>query len=229
MAEVNTGDSGEAKKGKPKKMTLRVDFTPMVDMNMLLITFFMFATSLAKPQAMEIAMPVKEDITKEEKSKVKDDKAITILLGKDNNVYYFFGMPADIMQDHSKFHAATYGGLDDANSLRTMLAKRNRIAMEKIARLKDMKDRKQIKEADYKEQVSKIKNAKDGQVVIIKPTDDCTYVNLINALDELAICSIGTYAIDNPSEGDLWLIKNKESGGKLAEESDFGTTSDTKK
>jgi len=41
MADISTG-GGEQKKGKPKKLHLRVDFTPMVDMNMLLITFFMF-------------------------------------------------------------------------------------------------------------------------------------------------------------------------------------------
>lgn len=229
MAEVNTGDHGEGKKGQPKKQTLRVDFTPMVDMNMLLITFFMFATSLAKPQAMEIAMPVKEDVLKDEKSKVKDDKAITILLGKENKIYYYFGKPADVMVDASKFLEATYGGMDDPQSLRNMLAKRNRFAMDKIAALKDQKDRKKIKDDQYKEEVKKIKNAKDGQVVIIKPTDDCTYVNLINALDELAICSIGTYAIDVPSEGDKWLIKNRESGGKLAEESDMSVLSAKKK
>ena len=47
-AEVQ--ESGNKKKGsKQKKMTVRVDFTPMVDMNMLLITFFMLCTSLSKP------------------------------------------------------------------------------------------------------------------------------------------------------------------------------------
>ena len=35
---------------KQKKMDTRVNFTPMVDMMMLLITFFMLCTTLAKPQ-----------------------------------------------------------------------------------------------------------------------------------------------------------------------------------
>ena len=55
MAEVQQKDSG-GKKGKQKKMNIRVDFTPMVDMNMLLITFFMLCTSLSKPQTMEISI-----------------------------------------------------------------------------------------------------------------------------------------------------------------------------
>lgn len=42
---------------KQKKMSSRVDFTPMVDMIMLLVTFFMLCTTLLKPQTMEISMP----------------------------------------------------------------------------------------------------------------------------------------------------------------------------
>ena len=52
MAEVEQKDSGGKKKGKQKKMNIRVDFTPMVDMNMLLLTFFMLCTSMSKPQTM---------------------------------------------------------------------------------------------------------------------------------------------------------------------------------
>ena len=37
------------KESRQKKINVRVDFTPMVDMMMLLITFFMLCTSLAIP------------------------------------------------------------------------------------------------------------------------------------------------------------------------------------
>lgn len=216
MAEVNTGGHDEGKKGQPKKMHLRVDFTPMVDMNMLLITFFMFATSLAKPQTMEIAMPSKDVDKVEEKSKVKDDKAITVLLGGEDKLYYYLGIP-DI-QDPNTLKRATYGGVDDPNSFRSLLYSRNRVAIEKIARLKDQKNRKQITEDFYKEEVKKIKNAKDGQVVIIKPSDESVYENLIDVLDEMAISSIGIYAVDDIKEGDIFLIKNLETGGEHAKQ-----------
>jgi biopolymer transport protein ExbD len=183
---------------------------------MLLITFFMFATSLAKPQTMEIAMPSKDVDKVEEKSKVKDDKAITVLLGGENKLYYYLGIP-DIA-DPNTLVRATYGGVDDPNSLRSLLYKRNKIAIEKIKRLKDQKDRKQIAEDFYKEEVKKIKNAKDGQVVIIKPSDESSYENLIDVLDEMAISSIGIYAVDDIKEGDLFLIKNLETGGEHAKQ-----------
>ena len=66
MSEVQVKDEGGKKKGRQKKQVLRVDFTPMVDMNMLLITFFMFCTTLLKPQVMNITMPAKNKVKEEE-------------------------------------------------------------------------------------------------------------------------------------------------------------------
>jgi biopolymer transport protein ExbD len=221
MAEVQTG-GGEQKKGKPKKMSLRVDFTPMVDMNMLLITFFMFCTSLAKPQTMDITMPVKDDkVTEAERNKVADDKAITIILGEENKIYYFLGKPN--YQDYSSLKVATYGSSEDKNSLRSILLSRNRISVANIRKLRDLRDRKQIKPAAYDEQVKKIRNDKNGQVVIIKPTDKSTYKNLVDALDEMQICSIGIYAIVDVDAKDQWMIDNLKQAGALTAASDFGT------
>lgn len=68
MAEVEQKDSGGKKKGKQKKMNIRVDFTPMVDMNMLLLTFFMLCTSMSKPQTMEISMPSNDKTLTEQRT-----------------------------------------------------------------------------------------------------------------------------------------------------------------
>ena len=63
MDMMETGKGG----GKQKKMTVRVDFTPMVDMLMLLITFFMLCTSLSKPSTMELTMPSNDKNRSEER------------------------------------------------------------------------------------------------------------------------------------------------------------------
>ena len=52
-------------KSKQKKMNVRVDFTPMVDMLMLLITFFMLCTTLSKPQTMELTVPSNDQNSQE--------------------------------------------------------------------------------------------------------------------------------------------------------------------
>ena len=78
------------KESKQKKMNVRVDFTPMVDMMMLLITFFMLCTTLAKPQAMHLTMPTKDDnMTAEDKDKSKTEQTITLYLAADDKLYYY--------------------------------------------------------------------------------------------------------------------------------------------
>ena len=213
MSDIQTG-GGEQKKGKPKKMTLRVDFTPMVDMMMLLITFFMFATSLAKPQTMDITMPVKDDkVLEKDRNKVADDKAITIILGEENKIYYYFGKPK--YDDYQSLKVGTYGSSEDKNSLRSILLSRNRVSVANIAKLRDMRDRKKITLAAYEEEVKKIKGDKNGQVVIIKPTDQSTYRNLVDALDEMQICSIGIYAIVAVDKPEEFLMENLKKAGAL--------------
>ena len=82
MAEVEVKDSGKGgKKGQQKKMKIHVDFTPMVDMNMLLITFFMFCTTLSKPQTMEISMPTNDKVTEEEQNRRLSQSSWAIMTG----------------------------------------------------------------------------------------------------------------------------------------------------
>jgi len=91
MAEINTSEGGNKKhKGgaRSKKMSTKVDLTPMVDLAFLLITFFMLTTTLNKPNAMEMNMP-KKDETK--KSKVNEELILNIILDKENSVWYYEG------------------------------------------------------------------------------------------------------------------------------------------
>ena len=83
---------GEGKKGRAKKAAPRVDLTPMVDLAYLLITFFMFTTTLAKPKAMQIVLPDTKTVV-EDPPPVDDDVVITTLLAKDNRIIYYHGSP----------------------------------------------------------------------------------------------------------------------------------------
>jgi len=94
MAEIDTSSGGGHKKGpgvkKAKKLSTRVDLTPMVDLGFLLITFFIFTTSMSSPTAMKLNLPKDAD-KPEEQNKLKESGAFTLLLGKDNSVYYYEG------------------------------------------------------------------------------------------------------------------------------------------
>ena len=214
MAEVQQKDNGGGK-GKQKKMTIRVDFTPMVDMNMLLITFFMLCTSLSKPQTMEISMPSNDkSITEEDQTKVKASRAITLILGGDDRVFYYTGEPN--YEDYTSLKETTY----EADGLRAMLMGRNADIVAKIKALKAEKLEKKFSDEEYHERAMKIKDVNTAPVVMIKATDDATYENLVDALDEMQICSISKYAIVDITEGDEFLLDNLEQKGKLTENID---------
>ena len=92
MAEIQEkGDSGKGGKKRAKKMSVHLDMTPMVDLAFLLLTFFMLTTTFSKPQTMEINMPVKEDDPTNQ-TLLKASNAMTIILGEDDKVFYYFGL-----------------------------------------------------------------------------------------------------------------------------------------
>ncbi len=108
MAEIDTSGGGGHKKGpgvkKGKKLSTRVDLTPMVDLGFLLITFFIFTTTMSQPTAMRLFLP-KDTEKPEEQNKIKESAALSILLGKNNVIYYYEGT---LQPDGSNFQTSNY-------------------------------------------------------------------------------------------------------------------------
>lgn len=96
MAEINSEGKAKGKK-RGKKVSTKIDMTPMVDLAFLLITFFMLTTTFNKPQAMELNMPDKND--KNESQEIKESKAMTIILGEDDKVYWYMGLTEPKMNE----------------------------------------------------------------------------------------------------------------------------------
>jgi len=93
MAELDTSGGGGKKGGKvrSKKASTRIDLTAMVDLAFLLITFFIMATTLAKPKAMDTVWPDKTK--KDVQLPVPESRTMTVLLGANNQLEWFIGEP----------------------------------------------------------------------------------------------------------------------------------------
>ena len=171
MAELNTGDGGGKKGGgkvRSKKQNSKVDLTAMVDLAFLLITFFMLTTSLSKPQSMDLGLPDKEDDPLKDKPVLTDQRrTVTVILGDNDKIKWFHGL-LEAPEPNGKPTDAVYG--------------KEGIRKELLKRVKS---------------VPEIVGAKKGLIVIIKPTKKSTYKNLVDILDEMAICGVPTYAIVN--------------------------------
>lgn len=208
------------KASKQKKKNTRVDFTPMVDMMMLLITFFMLCTTLSKPQAMQLTMPTNdENMTKEDKSVTKASHTITIYLGAENKIYYIAGLPK--YDDPTCMKETTWGrkGIRDVLIKHTTEEGINPVA--RIMKAKNDLDAKKtaygstMTEEQYQQQLSEIRNGMvNGEkiptlTIIIKPMDTANYNNMVEALDEMQICTIGKYVIDKINPDDMKLLALK--------------------
>lgn len=173
MAELNADDGGGKKGGgkvRSKKQNSKVDLTAMVDLAFLLITFFMLTTSLSKPQSMNLAMPAKDD-PKEEKIKplpVDQRRTVTVILGANNKIKWYHGL-LEAPEVGGKPQDATFG----KDGIRKVLLER-------------VKSVPQI-----------TGDAEKGLIVIIKPTKESNYRNLVDILDEMAISEVKVYAIVN--------------------------------
>ncbi|MBL7969470.1 MAG: biopolymer transporter ExbD [Prolixibacteraceae bacterium] len=204
MAEMQVQDKGN-KGGKPapKKLSTRVDLTPMVDLGFLLITFFMLTTSMLKPQTMEISVPSKDKVEEEDQNKVKASQAITILLGKEDKLFYFFGTEEDGVDP--ELVETDYSSV----GIRKMLIQKNYDVMKQVEELKADKANKKVSEEEYTKKLSEYRSAKTAPIIIIKATDESNYKNLVDILDEMQICNIGRYAIVDITPYDLELIDKK--------------------
>ena len=212
------------KASKQKKFSTRVDFTPMVDMMMLLITFFMLCTSLSKPQTMNLTMPSNDkNITDQDRNAAKASQTITLYVCGNDKIYHVDGIPN--YEDPSCLKETTWGkdGIrkvliehvteDGSTPVADIMAARKQLDAKKLAKPTDYPD------SIYDRELAKIKRGEladyggeekvPTMTIIIKCTDEASYKNMVDALDEMTICSIGTYVIDKINEDDQAMLEKR--------------------
>ena len=235
MAQVEQSSGDDNKKtGDQKKMHIHVDFTPMVDMNMLLITFFMLCTTMLKSQTLNIILPSNDKVEKDQMNKAKQSDSFTIIIDaervetkdgkpgaiKGNYVYYYKGKPggeagisadnvvaANNIQEPAKGNGNVNGGVVDL--IRDVLREENAEVVRDLDKLQLRYQKEEISAEEFQKQSYEIVNTKEYKkkpVVIIKATRNASFDNLVSALDEMQINGISTFQINDMLPADSILL-----------------------
>lgn len=161
MAQIE--NAAIVRKGKSfsntKRQILRIDLTPMVDLGFLLITFFIFTTTISSPMVTDLYMPKDDSVTNP--TPLPESIALTVLLDDNNKIYYYHGDFTKAIKTNKIFET----GYSTASGLG------------KIIREKQKDIDISIKFAD----------GRRGLMLLIKPGSTSSYKNVVDALDEAVI------------------------------------------
>ncbi|MCX8019506.1 MAG: biopolymer transporter ExbD [Chitinophagaceae bacterium] len=212
MASIDTGAESPQKKGpgvkKAKKLSTRIDMTPMVDLGFLLITFFVFTATLSSPTTLDLNMP-KDVEDEKKKTEVKESGVLTILLGKANQVYYYEGK---LNEDASNFKTSSYKAIRDViiNKKKDVKSRYNPANVDPVICEEEKKKAKKKGDPEWEKACEDI-----DFMVIIKPNADATYKNVVDILDEMTINQVKRYAMVKPYEAELKVIKATEEANGI--------------
>jgi len=79
---------GKGKKKKARRLGIRIDMTPLVDVALLLLTFFMYTTSMSRPQTMEINLPPDKDV----KVEIAESNLLTLRINEKGEIFWNSGI-----------------------------------------------------------------------------------------------------------------------------------------
>ena len=166
MADIIAATDSKRRGTSITKNTTKVDLTPLVDLGFLLITFFIFTTTMCQQTVLGLNLPHEGKPTN-----VKNTGALTVLLGANDNIFYY---ESSLLPNGSNFKACSF--------------------------------------KDFRRKIIKKKKTTDQRFmyVIIKPSEESNYRNVVDMLDEMSINMIKSYSIDDATETEKQLVKISE-------------------
>jgi biopolymer transport protein ExbD len=124
VAGPEKAQKGKGGRRKKRRIHIRIDMTPMVDIVMLLLIFYMVTTVFAMPQAMEINLPPEDEKTDVE---VAECKLLSLRIDAENRMFWNICNPADSLpQLIPSKNPDGQPYLVDSDSLRTIMVNLNR-------------------------------------------------------------------------------------------------------
>jgi biopolymer transport protein ExbD len=201
MAEVNTGGGsggGKHQKKRAKKLSTRIDMTPMVDLGFLLLTFFMLTTTFSQPKVIELTPPIKDN---EHPEKIQDTLSLTLVLGKSDTVYYYKGR-LSLNPDSNNVMQTNFA--DDG--MRKLVLNSNQFVMNSIKDIQQQHAANKIVDSTYERLLGNAEANKYARFVIIKTDTNTKYINVVMTLDEMNICNVARYSLIDANDDDMKMI-----------------------
>ena len=220
MAEIIQDEGHGKKKGKAraKKHGTHIDMTPMVDLACLLLTFFMLTTAFSKPKVMEIVLPEKAKDLKDA-PQLDKDRALNIILIEGDKVLWYNGLA-----DPTKPPLPVLTETDfSSEGIRKVLLHRNKDLFLQIEEMNKgvTEGTLNIPRDSVASRRKKMMTAdKQGPVVLIKAADKVKYKNIVDIIDEMAICNVARYALV-----DINSVEKKMVADYLASQASGATSS----
>lgn len=178
-----------SRRGASRRISTRVDLTPMVDLGFLLITFFMLTTILSKPQVMPVVMPDKTPI--DDPPALSHRQVLTLILGAGDKVYWYEGIT------DARLDSTTY----EATGLRQVILEKKKAVQQAMGEGK----RPMPGIPGQTRAVSKL-------AILIKATPEARYKNVVDVFDEMKICGIDHYVMLDIAPQEIAFIRNPAAG-----------------
>ena len=182
MPEIFSPEKHNKRAGvkRVKRHSLKIDMTPMVDLGFLLISFFVMTVQLSKPYVAKFNMP--KDGT--DGTQLQESAALTILLGKDRNVYCYHGKWEDAIRQNtiSETSFSYKNGIGNVIREKQFMLDNNPI----------------------------IREGRKDLTILIKPAANSNYTSIVDVLDEIVINDVKRYALMKITEEEKGFLKKAE-------------------
>lgn len=207
MADVDSGGGGgghgKHQKKRAKKLSTRLDMTPMVDLGFLLLTFFVLTATFNKSKVIGLTPPVKSD----KKTQV-DTTSLTVILSGNNKIYYYKGqLPQDLHDSADLVMRMATFSTSANNGIRQILLYFNKFVGDQVNQLEIKHKSGKLSDSAFNNLVDTITAKKQAMFVIIKTDSLAKYGNVVNMMDEMDICNIQKYSIIDASPADINIMR----------------------
>jgi biopolymer transport protein ExbD len=191
MADINTSGNVGRKRGRSRRSLAKIDFTPMVDLGFLLISFFMLTTTLRQLRVIPVDAPALAEPTP-----VTANTSLTVLIDGKGNYYYYSGDKPD--------HLDT---LHQVAALGKLLQRRNARMMDSVAHYTTMAQSGLVSKDWLQSKVQQLGHQQWALNALIKATDRSHYQDLVDVLDQVHKAHVVKMAIMDMTDEERLAVK----------------------